>query len=297
MGINAYKKSLLLGKDELDSLDFYGKQYIDKCMEIRKLASNGKIKMDTLKSSHILKAIKASGMQTEEFIVNCLCNIQPYVLRSSGKYLLAYTGYNGYIRLSIERELGELGGLGDYIKVHGILDSKNTDFSDKPCAVFISDILTISNTPKLSNRRYKIRYSVHRLLNTFDMVSVTHTCTNTLVALVNHKDIDNAINSQLENSLRKNISLAPEDSIMQSLYLSGQGEIEILATLIDMYDMNYINIKFKMILVQFCEHIISQTPEVKREAIRIQLESRYKSIVNYSNELYNLVLDILNKKG
>lgn len=308
----------LMENNILNTVDFYGKQYINICRKIRRLALEGKIKLDkalTIHASnsgyntHLFKLIEASVVNVEQFIKGYLSRIQPYTLRGfqgskekEGAIWISDVGYKISLVIKLKKHLNNEymlvyfheGGIVKTQKGIVVQDLGGYDFSDKLCAVLDPEV------KYASYNIYNVAYTVQRGFMTRTIESESNMCTKNGVALVKYEDIRDDFQAEIDiltqrlvdmhgGNVHNNTSVRIDVKHV-SIISYGYKEANFLSLLIDIYAKNSSDRKIKMMLVQIAESVLEETDKQTLEAIAYGLADKFGRNTAYNNKLYSLII-------
>lgn len=174
-----------INKKSSVDIDYYGKEFIDLCRNIRLCAISNNIKIDTSSYNGILLSlIKFFGISLNEFARRYLSNLQPYQIREDKNRgsLVCDTGFGTELSVKLEhmdnRDIV-------VVSLHKNNFIRQRDFSDKLCAVFVE------KKPFISGARgsYPVYFCIPRGFLHLSLNDVTRYYDDAGLALVNYNNI------------------------------------------------------------------------------------------------------------
>ena len=305
--ITAYRNT------EQNSIDFYGKQYINICRKIRNYARQGKLvvekrvhKSNDGNNVHLFRMIEACGLSVDQFVNGYLSVLQPYNLekfrqnKDLGKHntWICELGY----RVSMLIKLDESNTDKPLIVSFHESNSKHknkfnyVDFSLKPCAILIEAIKSeIVNTGEKS-----VNYFIQKGFMRLSIESFTPYVNND-VALVKYNDIEKAIRNSMDRlfDYLRNMYTDEDTGGMPLLDLSsnklsflsfGYATVNNINLLIDLYATNT-TVAARSVIVSIANNLLDEIPDNNKLTIREALIQKFG--INYNNKLFSIAVDIL----
>lgn len=263
-----------VGISALSNQDFYGKEFMDACRQIRQCARVGNLIVNTDVDNILFDFIELCGLSVQEFVTGYLSVLQPYCLgyfQRENDILKIETGYFTQMIIKLDEDKPmSISFCGSQCSYR--LSVK--DFSDKPCAVLVDGVNNIAGTYSISAyiQTGFIRY------NLIDTAIALYKD----VALINYSSIERNVNN-ISDILFNRLASAYASSGVPTFgnlnniaSFSGRGYAVInqLILIIDLYSA-YTDANSVKVLVEMMRNIISELEISEKRSILNALVSKF----------------------
>lgn len=299
----------------------YGINFINICRKIRELAASNKIVMDKAfakhssnsgNNIHLIKLIRACGIQEQDFIRSYLSHIQPYSLeyfqkrkdKSGDDVWLSDVGYRVKLVIKLRKKNNTEMILVSFHESNIIRHASNVKKMtqipgsgldpNKMCAVIVD---TVNDIRDSGGMRYAIKFTVQRgfivrIMSCFSDYYAKG------VAFVKYDIIRANYQSMIDNLLDKlrdtycdNVS----NSIIGlnidkvSIISFGYSVVNNISLLIDCFSF-YTGKSDRRMLIEIANNILAEVPIEKAKELGNALKDKYESTAEYNNQLYKEVI-------
>ena len=296
---------------------YYGKEFINICRKIRRLAYADRIIIDKTISKHssnagnnvhLIETIEACGVSIKEFIRGYLSVIQPFCfetfqkkkVKDNSDVWLCDIGYRVKLVIEISNINNSEAMLVSFhesniVRGTGITQSLGMkDFSDKPCAVMVDKCNEfVGNNGSI----YEVAFSIQRgfIRDTLNYKTKHY---NKGIALIDYKDIKERYQSKIDKIL---------DNLMESYYdgssiidikmdmgkvsfLSiGYSPINNICLMVDCFN-TYTGKNDRLVIMEVVNNLLSEMPLESVDDLKRAISSKFGRIVNYDNQLYTNIM-------